>query len=287
MKKIIAASIIATLLGFSARAYAASFAASVVDYTPGTLVNSEWDNSQPFNNSNAVLGKPKDIVAGIPVFSMSDSVLSPFSPHYEVDSLTGVGYGGQLTLQLQNYVTVSSGAFEIGVWTDIGIADSSYPNGTAGSPASTFSSPSGVVVSVSADGVHWVALNGGNPMTFSNPGNYYLNAGPYDTTVPASPVLADFGKPFTGTLASFSGETYSQVLSTLNGSAGGTWLDLDSTGLSEVGYIRFNGVASGGEIDLNAVSINSSLAGATVPEPGTVGMLVLGAAFAFGIKRRR
>jgi hypothetical protein len=266
--------VIALALGLLSRAHAASFAGAVIDYTPGTGVGS-------YNNSAAALGQPGGIVSP----GAFQGVFSPFNPHFETTELTGIGFGGQLTLQLQNYVTVSSGAFEIGIWSNVGLVDNDYPNGTATNPTTTFSTPRGVSISVSADGTNWVSLNGGAPISLSLPGNFYTNAGPQDATAPASPTFADFGKPFTGTLSDFNGETYAQVLATLNGSAGGTWLDLDGTGLSQVGYIRFNGVASGEVEYINGVSINSTLTGAAVPEPATACLLICGAALLLGFKR--
>ena len=285
MKKIIATSLVAFALGLSVRTFATDFAGAVVDYTSGTLLNSDYDTGNPYNNPNAVLGQPGGIVGAGTAYT---GVFSPFNPHYQATELTGIGHGGQLTLQLQNFVTVSSGAFEIGVWSNVGLTDTNYPYGTASAPASTFSTPVSAVVSVSSNGTDWVALNSGAPTTFGLPGNYYTNATtPFDAAAPASPQLADFGKPFTGTLADFNGETWSQVLATLNGSAGGTWLNLDSTGLSQVGFIRFSGVADGSELDLNAVSINSTLSGASVPEPGSTGLLLLGGILVFGFWHRK
>jgi len=276
MKKIILTTLVAFTLGLPHRMHAESFATAVIDYNPGTPTF--------YNDPNAVLGKPGDIVG---VGSGFEGVFSPFNPHYESSELTGIGFGGQLTLQLQNFVTVTTGAREIGIWSNVGLTDVDYPNGTADNPTSTFSSPSSAVVSVSANGVDWVTLNGGAPITFSLPGLYYSNAGPFDSTAPESPVLADFGKPFTGTLSDFDGKTYPQIVETLNGSAGGTWLDLDSTGLSEVGYIRFNGVASGEELYLNAVSINSTLSGGAVPEPASGVLLLIGVSGMLFLSRRR
>ena len=268
--------VIALALGLLGRAHAANFAGAVVDYTPGAGVGS-------YNNSSAALGQPGGIVSP----GSFSGVFSPFNPHFETTELTGIGFGGQLTLQLQNYVTVSSGAFEIGVWSNVGLVDASYPSGTATNPTTTFSTPRSAVISVSADGTNWILFKGGAAITLSLPGNFYTNAGPFDTSAPASPAFADFGKPFTGTLSDFNGETYPQVLATLNGSAGGTWLDLYSTGLSQVGYIRFNGVASGEVQYINGVSINSTLTGVAVPEPATAGLLICGAALLLGFKRRR
>ncbi|HEY3898052.1 MAG TPA: PEP-CTERM sorting domain-containing protein [Chthoniobacter sp.] len=277
MKKILVLSILlhgCCLLGQAS----AQFANAVVDYTPGALFDS-------YNTPTSALGQPAPIVgpdSGFP------GVFSPFDPHYETTDLVGIGAGGQLTLQLQNFVNVQSGAFEIGVWSNVGLTDVDYPNGTAGNPVTTFSPPSSAVVSVSADGTHWVTLNGGSPITFSLPGNYYTNAGPFDPTAPADPQFANFGQPFTGSLSDFDGEDYAQVLATLDGSAGGTWLDLDGTGLSQVGYVRFNGVADGDELYINGVGINSSLAGAeVVPEPASAGLLLLGAVSALAWRRNR
>ena len=275
MKKILVSSLAAFALGLSGHAYA-QYAGAVVSYTPGTLVNSEWDTGDPFNNPDAMLGAP----AGIVDPNTYPNVYSPFSPPDDTTSLTGIGYGGSIVLELQDFVTVSAGQDEIGIWSNVGLDDNSG-NGTTGSPATTLGTPASAVVSVSANGTNWVALNGGNPITFGLPGNYYQNAGPYDSSAPANPQLANFGQPFTGTLSSFDNEDYDEILATLDGSAGGTWLDLDGTGLSEVGYIEFQNVTPDTELDLSTVSINSALAGGpvgAVPEPGTTASLVLGAA---------
>jgi hypothetical protein len=280
MKRILIVSIIVSTLGLLGHAHA-QFANAVIDYTTGTL-NPQYAQD-PFDHPNGVLGQPGGIIDAGTEYS---NVFSPFYPHYSPSDLTSVGNGGQLTLRLENYVYVQAGAYEIGVWSNVGLNDADYPNGTNTTPVSTLSPASSAVVSVSADGTNWVALNNGSPITFSLPGNYYTNAGPYDTTAPANPQYANFGQPFTGSLSDFDGEDYSQLLATLAGSAGGTWLDLESTGLSEVGYIRFNGVASGDYLYLDGVGINSALAGGSAPEPGAVGLLALGAVLALGFGRR-
>lgn len=276
MKKTITFTV-AALLGLTSLSHAASFAAAVISYTPGTSVGS-------YNNASAVLGQPSDIVG---VGTGFPGVFSPFNPHYQATELTGLGSGGELTLQLANFVTVTPGLLELGVWSNVGLQDADYPNGTSVNPAAPFSAPRSARVSVSADGQTWVALNGGALITFSNPGNFYLNAGPQDATAPASPSYADFGKPFAGTLSSFDGKTYSQILSTLDGSAGGTWLDLDATGLAKVGYVRFDNVPSGEVLDLNAVSINSAATGGAVPEPGVCVLLFGSVAAMLGSRRLR
>ncbi len=276
MKKTIAL----TLAAFSSAATlanAAFFADAVVEYTPGTGVGS-------YTNSSTALGEPSPIVGAADGFP---NVFSPFSPHYETTDLVAIGTGGHLTLRLSHFVTIdrNPGVRELGIWENVGLIDS-VGNGTATNPATTFGADS-AVVEVSPDNVTWFALNNGSPILFNLPGNYYKNAGPYDASAPASPQFADFGKPFTGTLSSFDGENYSQVLATLNGSAGGTWLDLDSSPFSQVGYVRFSGVAANQTLEVDAVSINTSLAGAAVPEPASLGLLAMGFAACFGMKRHR
>ena len=85
----------------------------------------------------------------------------------------------------------------------------------------------------------------------------------YDNGV-AKPV-ADFSRPFAGTLSDFNGLTYPQILQLLGGSGGGNWLDVTRTGLSSVEYVRFDVPAGAGDrLVLDAVT--------AVPEP--VGTLV-------------
>ena len=74
-----------------------------------------------------------------------------------------------------------------------------------------------MLISVSADGTNFVALNGGALITSTLPANYYTNPDTtnYNAAPPANPTFADFGKPFTGSLADFNGETEAQALATL------------------------------------------------------------------------
>lgn len=276
MKSILRALIVgASFASLSAGVHAVeSFAAAVVSYTAGTGVGAYTDPTR-------ALGKPSD--------DTGFGLLSPFNPHFAASQLARIGEGGQLTLQLANYVLVdnTAGVREIGIWENVGIADSAYPAGTAGATATVFGADS-AIVEVSADNVTWFALNSGAPILFTLPGNYYANStDPYGSTPPASPVLADFGKPFTGTLADFNGETYAQVLTTLDGSAGGTWLDIDSSfGLTQVGYVRFSGLGSGQTLEVDAVGINGALIGDAVPEPGAVGLALIGG-LGLLLRRRR
>ncbi len=196
-----------------------------------------------------------------------------------------IGEGGQLTLQLSHHVLPTAG-LELGVYTNVGVADENYPNGKAGSPPFTFGASS-AVVDFSADGATWVGLGS---ILFNIPANYYLDRGPFDTT--AGSQVADFGKPFPGTLSDFGGLDYSQILGLLDGSAGGTWLDISGTGLSQVGYIRFsvpddNNAGTNLLFALDAVSLSTAALGNPVPEPSTWLLLASGGCLALVARCRR
>jgi len=72
-------------------------------------------------------------------------------------------------------------------------------------------------------------------------------------------------------------------LGVLNGSGGGTWLDISATGLAQVGFIRFsvendNNAATNLNFELDALSIATPAIGpATVPEPSAGLLMVFGA----------
>ena len=106
-------------------------------------------------------------------------------------------------------------------------------------------------------------FNPSDPSTVGPDGNYA------PTTIAADTPTADFSQPFLGTLASFSSESWSQVLSTLNGSAGGTWLDTADSGLTTINYLQFSVPSTAG----NSMYIQA-VAG-VAPEPQAFPMLLI------------
>ncbi len=266
-------------LGLStARAGAAVFASSVVSYDPGSAVSNDGFLNT-FTRPASATGAPDPITGegnGFP------NVLNPFSPAYEDDEIVLVGEGGHLTLRLPNYVNVGPG-LEIGVISNAGLQDASFfGGGSPGTNYPTAKSFSGGVaeVRVSENGTSWVSLG---KVTFNLPTNYYTNVtDPYQESAPSSPQAADFGKPFDGTLSMFDGENFTQTIATLDGSGGGTWLDLSNRGLTRVGYVEF--IVSDDtpnvidRLGIDAVVIANGKAGAPVqtPEPG--GALTVGGA---------
>jgi hypothetical protein len=220
------------LAGCPSLAFAGSYAAGVVSYTPGTA-------GADFQTSAAALGAPDGISGENPAASNYfgfPNVLSPFSPAYQGDEIVQIGEGGQLTLRLANYVNVGAGK-RLGVITNAGLIDSSPTFNGGNGPIASIYGGGTARVKVSSDNQTWVDLG---LVTFNIPNLFYVNAGPYDSAVPASPQLADFGSPFEGTLASFGGKDFAGTVDAFKVAAGGysgggTWLDLSGTGLSQVG----------------------------------------------------
>lgn len=262
MKRQLILTATAVLLATSA-AYA-QHAVEVISYDQGAVP------SPGYMNATSALGEPqRDTEYG---------AVTPFNPAFATDDLVSLGEGGQLTLRLSHYVVPQASQPEIGVFVNVGINDIAWPAGQAGDPAQTFSQAFGgtdedyAEVSVSEDGATWVSLG---EAIFWNPSAGYTNA--------AATTASDFQQPFTGDLASFDGLDFGGMLTMLGGSGGGTWLDISATGLSQVGYVRFDladdlDAQTELNFDLDAVTISYAAVGqATVPEPAAMLLLLLAA----------
>jgi len=257
----------------TSQAMADSFAAEVISYNAGTTpatrdyYNSSWAYVETVSlmNSPAALGKPTGFV--VEPYDPPGAIVSPFSPAANPDQIVSIGEGGHLTLRLENYAVAGDGD-EIGLFANVGVYTFGTTSGTFGIDE--------VTVDVSYDGSDWRSLG---PITVDIPTDVWLNASdPYLTSTEGL-IEADFSKPFTGELSGLLGKTYAEIKASFDGSAGGYWLDLSSTGLTEVGYIRFSVADDGTDVDLNfeldAVSVASGHIGAAVPEPCSLGVLAL------------
>jgi hypothetical protein len=269
------------LFMFAANVHAASYASRVVSYTPGTA-SSLWQNPA------AALGPASAVTGENPAASNYfgfPNILSPFSPAYQGDEIVQIGEGGQLTLQLSNYALVGAGK-ELGIYTNIGLIDADYPNGTNTLPASSFGGGS-AQVSVSADNINWVSLGS---KSFTMPSLMFPNANPYLTSPPAGGQTADFGLPMPSPFSCFDGHDWTKtqncfLVSSNTWSAGGDWLDLSASGLLQVGYIRFEIPSDANpntdlRLAIDTVAINNAAVGAPVPEPASLLVLsMIGLAF--------
>ena len=117
---------------------AAQYAVQVVSYDQGTTPAFDFSTSMPYNLAATALGSPERFT-GEGVFP---GAVTPFSPPFLRDEIVSIGEGGQLTLRLSNYAVPQAGAPEIGIFSNVGLADQAYPAGQAGSPASTFGTDS-------------------------------------------------------------------------------------------------------------------------------------------------
>lgn len=266
-------------------AHAVSYASRVVSYTPGTA-SALWQNpSAALGAASAVTGEN----ASASNYFGFPNILSPFSPAYQGDEIVQIGEGGQLTLGLSNYAMVGGGR-EIGIFSNVGLIDADYPNGMNTNPATRFGGGA-ANVSVSADGTNWVSLGSKN---FIMPSFLFPNAGPYLTAPPPSVQTGDFGRPMPNGFGCFDGHDWTKtqncfLISPNLWSAGGDWIDLASSGLPQVGYIRFE-IPSDGDpntdlrLAIDTVAINTAAVGSPVPEPA--GLLAL-AMVGLVLRRRR
>ena len=259
----------AALLGAAPVASAAVFAVSSSSYTQGSGAA-----IAPYSNPATAVGAPDAITGEIGGFP---NILNPFSPAYETDEIVGIGLGGQITLSFPLPIAISPTQREFGVISNIGLMDTFNPPGTNTNPAGTFNAnPRVVDVAVSADGLDFRPAG---RVTFGLPANYFTNAGgPYAPSAPASPVVADFGQPFLGTLSTFDGLDFAATIAAFNGSGGGTWIDLDplAVGLSSFSHVRFSIPAGGIAGSDNYALIDAIVANnALVPEPGSAAVLAL------------
>lgn len=281
-------------------------AAAVVSYHPGVIQAAGEVGPPLYSNPVTALGLPDDVSGetGLnPFGGMFPNVLSPFSPPYEADEIVEIGPGGHLTLRLSNYALAAPG-YSLGVFANAGLVGNYDPTTFAflgvANPASTFGAES-AVVEVSEDGGNWVALNGGTSILFDMPANYFKNAGVFDPAPPANPEFADVHLPIAPDKSVFAGQSEAGLLAALGDSAGGYWLDLSATGLSQVGYVRFSVPMSAlpaepygaGDLDLvvfelDAVTIARTAVGApVVPEPSTLLMVIAALAVPLSFLRHR
>ena len=247
---------------------ATTFASAVIAYEPGLMVDA--------GDPSAALGQPGPVAGAGSQFA---GILSPFNPHYGNDQIVQFGEGGSITLQLAHFAITTSGTPEIGIFTNTGISDSSWPAGIAGRdlelPGATFGIDS-ANLEVSADGTSWTGLG---LIRFDQPSSAFVDAAsPYQSD-PAGLTPANFGMPHQNELSDYSDKDWNTIQGLLGNSGGGTWIDLNSTGLDRVGWIRLSLEDDGNantqlNFELDAVSVASSaVGGSIIPEPSVFTML--------------
>lgn len=272
----------------------AEFATSVASYSGA-------------NSSGATVLNPN---GSLGPFATSEGgyAIDPFFPPYPQTAsgsypavLTTVKAGGSLTLQFATPAIPGTGAY-LGVYSSVGLINindtaGGQPQAATAGPI-TLSTPSEAIVSVSSNGTNFVPLNGGNPITFDNPTNAFTTVD--DTVVtsggytfvspqPAAPGVTPqyaAATPFLGNINDFAGQTESQILTLLDGTAGGTWIKLSGLpALGSIDYVRFT-VPTGESAYINAVTLYGSPS-IPVPEPSALFLGLIPVLGLLAWKRRR
>lgn len=250
------------------------WADQVVSYVPGS------SPAFGYSDPTTALGEPERFTGEVFGFP---SVVSVFSPAFGAEELVSIGEGGSLTVKFNEPITNSPthkfGADFI-VFGNAGLIDEAYPQGKVSTPAAMFGTET-MHVSVSADGLTYVPVGAFTEGFF--PSQAYLDSGPYDTTPGFVPT--DFTIPVNPafTLSDFSGLTLSGVHALYDGSGGGTPIDISSTGLGSVQYVRIDLPDDGDPFSFAHVEVEALSA---VPEP-TTALLFGGSTLLFAVRKKR
>ncbi len=247
----IALTVVCLLSASSAtRAFASSFASSVVSYSAGT------NASAGYTNPDVALGSPGRSTGSGPF----DGDVTPFNAPYAASDVVAIGAGGSLVVRFDHPVAddasnpygvdllVFGNAF-LGIDFDSGLAD-----------GSVFGEPGRIAVS--QDGITWFDVTGVYADALFPTLAYQDPTGPFSSggTIPTSYTKA-VNPALTG--ADFAGKTTAEVAALYGGSGGGVGIDLAALGLPWIEYVRVfqpSGDAYSSDID----------AFADVPEPGLV-----------------
>jgi hypothetical protein len=242
------------------------FADHVAGYVPGAVA------SVTYTQATAALGSPTRYT-GMGVYP---SAVTPFNPAFMPGEIVAIGAGGSLTLRFDEPVTDDAAnphGLDVIVFGNTFFADRTYPSGVVDGVFGPFADS---VVEVSADGIDWRTLTGSSLNGFFPTLGYSDLADPY--ALAAGTIESDFTRPVNPAFDP-TGLSFSQVVAAYAGSGGGTGLDIASSGLAAVSFLRIS--VTSGELLIDGVSDV-----AAVPSPTTLVSLGLLTAAA-SLRRRR
>lgn len=239
------------------------WAAHVVSYVEGTGVGAGY------NNPSSALGGPTRFT-GVGVFP---GAVTPFNPAYLGSEIVSIGAGGSLTLRFDAPVAddpANPFGIDLLIFGNAGYIDTNFPTGTAG----PLFSAGGGLVEVSADGLAWEPVVGGIA------DGAFPTLGYSDLTDPfaVNPgnILSDFTRPVDPAFDP-TGLAFGAIVAGYAGSGGGSGIDLSSTGLASILFVRISNTGTG-TVEVDAVSD-------VVPAPS--GVALLGMAGLIAVRRRR
>jgi hypothetical protein len=216
--------------------------ASSVSATSGTFDGTD------FRNPQSVLGEPTRFTSPTSPYG---GAVTPFNPAFGGNELLSLHQGESVTVKFPVQVFDNASSSHHGAdFIVFGNAFYVYDFGSGTATGSLFDNPG--TIEVSQDGVNFFPITS----SFANtafPTNAYRNpTGPFDLP-PASAQLSDFGLPVDVNF-NVAGLNLSQIEAAYNGSGGGTPVDISSTGLPWIQYVRINGAATG-SVNLDALSV--------------------------------
>ncbi|MBX9735954.1 MAG: hypothetical protein K2X32_03430 [Phycisphaerales bacterium] len=248
----------------TAASASAQYATGVVSYDAGT------GTSASFRDASRALGEPSRFTPG----SFGGAV-TPFASAFLSSQLVQVGRGGSLVVSFDTPITNDASnpfGVDLIVFGNAFITDANFPSGVSSGVVAS----EGGDIDVSADGVTWfrVATNAADGV-FPTLG-YSDLTDPFATAPGA--VASDFRRPVDPSFSLGAGVTFAQIVAGYNGSGGGYGVDIASSGLASVSFVRIS-VAS------NAQFVPEIDGFAVVPSPGAGALLVI--ATAWRARRRR
>lgn len=263
------------VLGLSMSVFAADpWADRVVGFDAGV------DAAPGYDVPGSALGSPSRIT-GAGEFA---GPVSPFNPAYNADQVYSIGAGGFLTLAFDEAVVddpANPFGIDLLVFGNQGFIDASFSTG--GAPGMTtptgamFGSNVSATIEVSVDGLAWTLVTGLSSEGLFPTLGYVDLAGPYESV--AGAIESDFTRPVDPAFIP-AGRTFAEIVAGYNGSGGGVGIDLASTRLSAISYVRIALPAGAtGNVEIDALADVSA-----VPGPGVVGFATL---LGFGTMRRR
>jgi hypothetical protein len=249
---------LAACAGLTSAAAANPWASAVVSYSPGAGVDPAYANPQ------AAIGEPTRFT-GVGVFP---GAVTPFNPPWMAGEIVSLGPGGSLTVEFARQVQndpLNPFGIDFIIFGNAGYIDTGFPAGIAGG---MFGAGRGTV-EVSQNGSTWHMVQGALADAAFPTLGYLDLSNPY-ATVPGT-ILSDFTRPVDPAFSAM-GLNFTQIVAGYNGSGGGTGVDIGSTGLNWIQYVRItNPSAAAVNVDIDAFSIVTP-----VPAPGALAVLMIG-----------
>lgn len=223
----------------------------------------------------AALGEPTRFT-GVGAFP---GAVTPFNPAWMPGEIVSIGPGGWLSVQFPRPVVndpLNPYGIDFLIFGNAGYIDANYPQGIVGGMFGV----GGGIIEVSADGSQWFTVPGVTADSAFPTLGYLDLTDPYATS--PGTVLSDFTRPINPALNPH-GLTFAQLVAAYDGSGGGTGVDIDTTGLASISFVRISNPSTATvTVDIDAFAIVTP-----IPATGAFGLIVVGVPLLLRRSRRR